>query len=320
MFQIVKQLKSYNFKNLYIYILVEYDNKTDYGVKSIVVPKDYKTDHHSKSKHRALHYFSEWLKKEGYGKETYVVHLDDDSVVSKKYLEYVMGMTAEAGQGAIRLRTYGHHLFSTLADFGRVVDCDTYCAFFNSRSTPFGVHGEGLVIRADVEEEIGWDYQPTVAEDFIMGQNIYSKGYKFDFIPGGIYIAPPTNTRDFYNQRRRWHHHFFESIHLGYKLHKSATAWFAYQYSMGWAMALGLGIWIYVLIARPSIYPILFYITTFNLIVSFGLYQYAAYYIKKLKYHLLMLLLQIPVTVYYSLTFFYYLLKKPKSDIYIKKV
>ena len=152
--KIIETLRSYNMEMDIRALIEEYD-KTHYDCPTIVVPSSYATPKHSLNKHRALNYLSEWMRTMGYGKETYVVHLDDDSIVTKEYLQHVLSMDEDAGVGSVRLREYRHFLFSTLADFGRVADYDSFITFFTSWRKPIGVNGEGLVIRADIESKLG---------------------------------------------------------------------------------------------------------------------------------------------------------------------
>ena len=165
---ITERLRSYDM-NLRIYVVKEEHVRHRYSAMEITVPEDYETPNRSRTKLRALHYAIEWLHSNGCGKEAYICHLDDDSIVEKDYLRHVYGMDGVAVQGEIRLRDYGTHLMSTLADFICVSDCDVYCRHFNSRGKAMFVHGEGLVIRADVEYEFGWDYATYGADDVVMG-------------------------------------------------------------------------------------------------------------------------------------------------------
>ena len=319
--KIVRRLASYLLPEVETVVIVEEADPNDYGARTVVVPSSYSTTNGSLTKHRALHCFSEWLGEHGYGAETYVVHLDDDSVVTERYLRYVLGMSAVAGQGTLRLRALGHHLLSTVADFGRVLDCATYCAFCNARGRPLGVHGEGLAIRADVEARLGWDFQPVCAEDYLMGQNLVKQGYSFDFIPGGIFIAPPTSARDFFNQRRRWMHRFFASIRKSWQLNQGATVWFVWQYLFGGAVVAGLLTWVTIaaVAAHPS-YALLGG-TTLCVLVTLFAYQWQASQTGKLRWNLAALALFVPAAAYTSLTFFYYCFtRRPRQWISIKKV
>jgi len=319
--KIVATLRSYNLE-MEIFALIEEYDRSNYDCDTIVVPKNYSTPKHSMNKHRALNYLSEWMGRRGYGSETYVVHLDDDSVVTKEYLQHVLAMDEHAGIGSVRLREYNHFTFSTLADFGRVADYDSYITFFTSKHRPIGVNGEGLVIRADIETKLGWDYGPVAAEDLVMGQKIYSSGYSFGFIPGFVYIAPALNALDFYRQRRRWIDHFFKSFKDVWRMRKAAALWFSYTHSFGWGAIAGLAVWIISSIMGFHINFILVGILSYDLVVSFIVRQYGASTVKDLKFNLKMLLLQIPTVIFESGTFFYYILRKPKGykDYTIQKV
>ena len=135
-------------------ILAEERDRYPYSAAVCRVPGSYGTPRGSQHKLRALHWFATALASGGFGAETYVVHLDDDSVPSEGYIDYVFRMRELAGQGNIRLRSHGIHLLSTLADFVRIGDCDAWCDTFNLAGRPMAVHGEGLVIRADIETRI----------------------------------------------------------------------------------------------------------------------------------------------------------------------
>ena len=202
--KIIATTKSYAL-GVEIFVLKEERDPFKYSCDEIIVPKDYKSKNASRNKMRALQYGIEYLHDKGYGKETYICHLDDDTIADKDYLEYAIHhMTGAGGQGCIRLRQFGRHLFSSLADIIRISNCESWCKHCNKKNKPQFVHGEGLIVRADVEWEIGWDYGTYGAEDLIMGLRISEK-YIFSYIPmGHIYIAPPTSTKDFYKQRRRW--------------------------------------------------------------------------------------------------------------------
>lgn len=318
---ITEVVRSYKL-NVDIKVLIEEYDHSNYEAGTIVVPEAYQTEKNSQNKHRALHYFSQWLRDNGYGRETYVIHLDDDTYVTKEYIQHVFSMEEHAGLGTVRLREYGHSLLSTLADFGRVTDYDSYVSFFSSKQRPIGVNGEGLTIRADIEEEMGWDFGPVAAEDLLMGQRIFASGYSFGYIPGYVMIAPATNAKDFYRQRRRWVDHFFKSAGEVWKLRKAAVFWFGYLYLFGWGALTGLIIWVFVIFSgyNPPV-PVLI-VLTYELIMAFVSKQYGAWTVKEKRYRLIMLIMQIPVTVFESGTFFYWAVRRPKGtkDYTITKV
>lgn len=316
--KIIKQLKSYNFPMLEVLVLIEEYDKSKYNANTMVVPKSYKTKNNSLAKHRALNYFSEQLRQD---EHLYIIHLDDDSIVSKEYIINVLKIDEVAGQGSLAVREYKHNLVNTLSDFKRKADCDVWCANANHYGKPLGVHGEGLVIRADVEKQIGWDFKEGkfCAEDYIMGQMIALK-YKFAYIHGDIFIAPPLSYSDFYKQRRRWAFNFLSSLKMELKINPISTLYFIWQYSTGWLISLGFIVWVYILLSRIAIPNLLIWLTSFNLLVVFIMYLYGSLQVKNLKYSILMLLLTIPIELYQSPIFFYRILRPPKEYVVIKKV
>jgi len=60
---------------------------------------------------------------------------------------------------------------------------------------PMHMHGSNLLVRSDIEDSIGWNFGPTLAEDEIFGYKIYDKyGSKSLDWHGGILLEqPPLN-------------------------------------------------------------------------------------------------------------------------------
>jgi len=309
---IVAVLHSYNVK-MEVFVIKEEKDKFRYSAREIVVPSIYNTPGCTRNKMRALHYGIRWLHERGYGSETYLCHLDDDSLVTEEYISHIFHMKEEAGQGYIRLRKAGVHMLSTLADMVRVSNCDSFCCFFNSSGKPKSVHGEGLVIRADVEYQIGWDFGTYGADDLLMGQLIVQKGYHFSFIPHPIYIAPPVSARDFYKQRRRWIMSILWAHRKIRAIDSGTMNWFLYRYAVGWTGVVGA-----ILVVSSYLFgfylPLPFeIILAFNLTSYFLFYQYGSAKTSR-KFMLPMALLQLPVAMYEGGTLIYSLLFPPSRD------
>ncbi|MBX8645961.1 MAG: glycosyltransferase [Thermoplasmata archaeon] len=309
---ILSVLHSYNL-NIELFVIKEERDRFSYPAREVIVPKDYMTAHDTRNKMRALQFGIEYLHGCGYGSESYICHLDDDSLVSEEYLEHVFRMEEHAGQGHLRLRKTGVHMLSTLADMVRVSNCDSFCHFFNSTGHPKSVHGEGLVIRADVEYALGWDYGTYGADDLIMGQMIVRSGHSFGFIPHPIMIAPPVSARDFYKQRRRWIMSILWSSRRIREIDAKTMDWFLYRYAVGWTGVLGFLVFVacifYGLVLPLPIYIIL----VFNLGSYFLFYQYGSARTSR-KYMIPMALLQLPVALYEGGTLIYSLLFPPARD------
>ena len=63
---IIDVTRSYGF-DVDIRVLIEEYDHSRYHADTIVVPESYRTERNSLNKHRALHYFSQWLLERGYG-------------------------------------------------------------------------------------------------------------------------------------------------------------------------------------------------------------------------------------------------------------
>ena len=309
--EIIADLKSMNTQARIMVLIEEYD-KNPYDCEKIVVPAGYTTPNNSHNKHRALHYYSEWLKRNGYGKETYTIHIDDDNMLSPLYIRNVFAMKDHAGGGTIRLREYSKHLLNTIAEFQRVADYDAFVSFFDIMKHPVGVNGEGLTIRADVEARLGWDFGPIAAEDLLMGQNIVYHGYSFGYIPGYVYLAPATRSIDFYKQRRRWIDHFFRSAKQVWGMNIIPVLWFTYLYAFGWLPIAGLGIWALTIFMHYQAPVYILAILTYELFYGFFTTQYGAFQQKHRVWNVAAILLQFPETFYMYGVFFYWFFTRKK--------
>ncbi len=311
--KIIPAIRSYSLP-VRIIVLTEYFDSASYGVETIRVPEDYSTPNGSLNKHRALHYFSQWLKDNNIGSDTYILHIDDDNIPDSLYIENVFSMPYDAGEGTIRLREYDHHVMATLGDFQRVTYYDAFNVYANRHFKPLGVGGEGLTIRADIEAEIGWDYGPIAAEDFLMGQSIYHHGYTFGFIPGAIYLAPVTSTKDFFLQRRRWMHHFLVSIRKAIMLNSFATLFFAYMYLSGFIPIVGAFVWLVSSINHVSLPLWISIALLYEFIIGFFTTLYGSFRHKGLKWKMFSIVLQLPLTIYLIGTWIYFILTVKKID------
>jgi cellulose synthase/poly-beta-1,6-N-acetylglucosamine synthase-like glycosyltransferase len=320
--KIISNIKGYDL-GLEIFVIKEHRDTFRYSCREITVPKEYVCPNGSRNKMRAMQYGNEWLQREGYGKETYICHLDDDSMVDKPYLEYVINhMKTEGGQGCIRLREFGRHLFSSLSDIVRIANCEAWCRHYNRGNRPQFVHGEGIVVRADVEQEIGWDYGTYGAEDLIMGLEI-SKRYEFCHIPAGnIYIAPPTTAKDYYKQRRRWFWSIFKNDGKVRRLSPRTYLFYMYMYLVGVTGLIGLVMLASHVLMDIYISPAILLMTIVNIIGFTSYYQFGALYNGSRKYAIILFIFQIPVAFYDGFTILYSLVTRPNFQTFetIKKV
>ncbi len=320
---IISSIEGYGL-DIGIYVIKEERDAHAYSCREIAVPADYVCPNDSRSKMRALQYGIGALHGAGYGPETYICHLDDDSLVDREYLEYVMHyMTGEGGQGCIRLREFGRHMFSSLADIVRISNCETWCKRRNKHDNPMFVHGEGLVVRADVEYEIGWDYGTYGAEDLIMGLEISKRG-TFSHIPcGNIRISPPVTARDYFKQRRRWFWSIFKTGGKLRRLNPRVHLTYMYMYAIGITGLISLLLLPVMLLSVYEIPLPILAACLFNLVAFFGYFQFGALYCSgRRPCAMTLLLTQIPVAFYDGFSILYALATRPNFEVFetIKKV
>jgi egghead protein (zeste-white 4 protein) len=196
-------------------------------LRVVVVPKTYETPNGTRFKARANHYSHELRMLEGEAAENvWVLHMDDDTGVgpdtacslarfinaqrraalrdgpdsSTKVKHLAQGILAYPREHAVNTLTW-------LADAVRPADDISRFAALTGRGTPLaGLHGELLLIRASVEETIGWDFGPkAIVEDAQLALNFCSRyPGRSDWFAGHCYGASPATVRDLVKQRERW--------------------------------------------------------------------------------------------------------------------
>ena len=161
---------------------------------------------------------TQWRPDESRGEntqDTFVYHLDDDTHIGKDTaasLAQFIELDGDRFLLAQGILSFPHHLtpsrFCRLADAIRPADDLTrFASFTGALGTPLGgLHGEHLVVRADIEDEIGWDFADTVIEDAVLRDSILHCD-----IHGAqrcsiwySYGASPATIKDLVRQRRRW--------------------------------------------------------------------------------------------------------------------
>ena len=90
-------------------------------------------------------------------------------------------------------------------DAVRPTFCYTCCAMLKSKGKPDWLHGSNLLLRADIEKSVGWDFPNTCAEDSLFGYVAYKKyGGIFGWHGGVLEEQSPFTFSDFIKQRQRW--------------------------------------------------------------------------------------------------------------------
>ncbi len=185
------------------------------NVRVLIVPSTYETPNGAAFKTRANHYAMEARRVAGENTaDVYVYHLDDDTHVGPDTIaslaEFIHEHHGERYLAQGILSFPGELTPSRLAwycDAIRPADDATRFAFFTGwlRRPLGGLHGEHVVIRADIEDEIGWDFRDTVIEDAYFALQFATRyPGRSTTLKSFSYGASPPSVRELIRQRRRW--------------------------------------------------------------------------------------------------------------------
>ena len=137
--------------------------------------------------------------------------MDDESYVTSQtilsLLKFIREGNAIASEGPIfyPLKFESANRLTAIAESVRPFTCYD-CVSQMTNPPPLHMHGSNLLVRSDIEDSIGWNFGPTLAEDQFFGYKVYEKyGPKSLGWHGGILLEqPPLNIKDHFMQRRRW--------------------------------------------------------------------------------------------------------------------
>lgn len=193
------------------------DSQTDqYDAEMVHVPPDFQTPHGSRFKSRALHYNVLRLIEEGDNQpDRWIWHLDEDSFVTQQALTSILRYVSRDNPAPI---AEGAILYSKIFEGGplspfyqAIIPFLTYNCInmMTNRRIPLYLQGSNLLVRANIECAIGWDFGPTAGEDQKFGfEASLALGKKinplFDWHGGVIEELPPFGFRSFILQRQRW--------------------------------------------------------------------------------------------------------------------
>jgi beta-1,4-mannosyltransferase len=221
----------------------------EFDCEVVVVPKSFKTS--AIKKGRALQYalFYRKSKKEN-EKQIWIYHMDDESFVTSQtilsLLKFIRDGKGVASEGPIfyPLKFENANVLTALAESIRPFTCyDCVSQMTNKvviKTPPLHMHGSNLLVRSDVEDNIGWNFGPTLAEDQLFGYMVYEK-YGSDSMGwhGGILLEqPPLNIKDHFMQRRRWVLGSLQNIDKFSIVHRVKLSYKLMTYFLGFAAGL----------------------------------------------------------------------------------
>jgi beta-1,4-mannosyltransferase len=211
---ITSSSENVNFYNYQISVVTD-DPQDRWTLKNerceiVLVEKNYRTN--AIKKGRALQYAVEHRQR--IGKDTskrWIYHMDEESYVTPqtvlallKFIEKGKGLVSE-GPIFYPLKFESANRLTAIAESVRPFACYD-CVSQMTNPPPLHMHGSNLLVRSDIEDDIGWKFGSTLAEDQMFGYKVYEKyGPGSMGWHGGILLEqPPLNLKDHFFQRRRW--------------------------------------------------------------------------------------------------------------------
>ena len=177
-------------------------------VPHLLVPPGFATTH-ARFKARALEYYRVATK---LGAEDWVLHLDEESVIDRASLESCIRFCRRSpwllGQGVLLYNAHGFWRRPLIAVADAVRTGDDVGRFFAQLAwlhrPVFGLHGSFLLVNGALANEIGWDHEGSLVEDYAFSLRCLERGHGCGWIDGFVREQSPRTIRDLLRQRRRW--------------------------------------------------------------------------------------------------------------------
>ncbi|MDQ2684409.1 MAG: glycosyltransferase family 2 protein [Thermoproteota archaeon] len=211
---IIESCKSTNYSKYEILVVTEdpNDEKTLHSMPCKVLCVDKSFTPNAIKKARALQYAILHRRKlKQQSSDQWIFHMDDESYVVTQtilsILKFIREKRGIASEGPIfyPLKFEKANRITALAESMRSFGCFE-CVTHMHNPPPIHMHGSNLLVRSDVEDKIGWEFGPILAEDQRFGYELFKKyGRNSMGWHGGILLEqPPLNIKDHFMQRRRW--------------------------------------------------------------------------------------------------------------------
>lgn len=236
-----------NFYNYQISVVTDDpdDTLTLKGEKCEVVIVDKNFHTNAIKKGRALQYAVEHRRRVSMGTSKYwIFHMDDESYVTPQtilaLLKFIREGKGIASEGPIfyPLKFESANRLTAIAESIRPFACYD-CVSQMTRPPPLHMHGSNLLVRSDIEDDIEWNFGPTLAEDQMFGFKVYEKyGRGSMGWHGGILLEqPPLNLKDHFFQRRRWILGTMQNLQKFPRMHRYKLMFKSVTYFLGFASA-----------------------------------------------------------------------------------
>lgn len=245
---IVNSAKKIDFHNYEISVVTDdpEDIRTLWGSKCEVVVVDKRFRTNAIRKGKALQYAVEHRRLTGSNTpHHWIFHMDDESFVTPQTILALLKSIREKREVAFEgpifypLKFESANRLTAIAESIRPFACYD-CVSQMTNPPPLHMHGSNLLVRSDVEDEIGWQFGPTLAEDQMFGFKIYEKyGPNSMGWHGGILLEqPPLNIKDHFLQRRRWVLGTLQNLKKFPRWHRFKLMYKSVTYFLGFASAV----------------------------------------------------------------------------------
>ena len=209
----------------------------------VAVDNDFRTN--AIKKGRALQYAVEHRRRVGINtSKQWIFHMDDESYVTPQtilaLLKFIREGKGIASEGPIfyPLKFESANRLTAIAESIRPFACYD-CVSQMTHPPPLHMHGSNLLVRSDIEDDIEWNFGPTLAEDQMFGFKVYEKyGRGSMGWHGGILLEqPPLNLKDHFFQRRRWILGTMQNLQKFPRWHRYKLIFKSITYFLGFASA-----------------------------------------------------------------------------------
>lgn len=198
------------------------DRHSDYfpNVNMLHVPPDYETPNKCKYKARALQFAVDWRKTQKENTDNvWIYHLDSETVLNSECIFHALDhIETKQEPIALGLNVFPNKFFESnriSAFMESIRAAGNYDIDIQIKENKiYYLYGSNLLIRADVEDKVGWDFD-TLAEDSAFGQRaFYSLGYKIGTFGAVAYEQPALSLSQSIKQRERWFYGSMQNLPL----------------------------------------------------------------------------------------------------------
>ena len=178
-----------------------------------VVPSDYSAEPATR-KARALQYAIEGTDASS---DVWVLHMDEETNIVAQTREaihaFIMERRGLIGIGPIFYTSHFLDVNPILRVNEALRSAQCYECLQQTHTIPSWLHGSNLLIRSDIEREVGWKNGGTVAEDQLFGVEAGRRlGKVFGWTGAMAFEQPPLTFRDNFRQRLRWYNGCLQNL------------------------------------------------------------------------------------------------------------